>query len=606
MATDAASQPFWRCQGIPDDAAVGPLNGIAHPPQLPDMHMTRLAADRFHCVVLACVALALPALALADKNGMRVHRFERWQPTISRDAANRATAVRFSAYGRQFRMQLQPNTRLEAAAAGSAIQLYRGSLVDAPGSWVRLSVNGSVMRGMFWDGSELYLVESASVADAAAPDNDTVLVRLADTELDPPWSRIDETIMVPQDVAPRDMTPQDGQQAYGALMNELTGAAPIMQAATASARLEVSALGDAAFRAEFASDQQAQDALLTRMNNVDGIFSSQVGVEIDVASVNIGDSLTASLSATTVPSTLLNELSTLRQQTPVLNSRGLTHLLTGRPLDGTTVGIAFTKSLCSRTYSASLNETHTNAALDSLIAAHEIGHVFGAPHDGEGACASTSPALYIMAPTLGPGVSTFSQCSLDTMAPQVQAASCLLALSAPDIAVAANLGTQTTTAGTTSNWQIAISNTGGRSATGARATVQITPDLSITSAQIDGGTCTIQSSLATCDLPAVAAGSSQMLQLGLSSPTAGNYSVQAQVVAADDANAANNSGTGTLTVNAATAPATPRPTGSSGGGGGGLFHPLLLLLGVMTLRRRPDRDAPTSSRDPTTEKSGAF
>lgn len=106
--------------------------------------------------------------------------------------------------------------------------------------------------------------------------------------------------------------------------------------------------------------------------------------------------------------------------------------MTGRELlHDTTVGIAYLDTVCSL-QSASLTEARAgklSAALISLVAAHEIGHNFGAPHDGEAgkACATISPGAYLMAPTLSTANSQFSQCSLDVIAQRVAAAQCLTA-----------------------------------------------------------------------------------------------------------------------------------------------------------------------------------
>jgi len=151
-----------------------------------------------------------------------------------------------------------------------------------------------------------------------------------------------------------------------------------------------------------------------------------------VASVNIADELTAGLSATTDSSELIEALGRLRQQTPALSATGLTHLVTGRQLDGPTVGIAYTLALCSRRYGASLTMAHNSAALDTLIMAHEIGHVFGAPHDGSEQCGSTPTGQYIMTPLYTAGVTSFSQCSLDEINKVIDSYSCLEALPPPD------------------------------------------------------------------------------------------------------------------------------------------------------------------------------
>ena len=137
------------------------------------------------------------------------------------------------------------------------------------------------------------------------------------------------------------------------------------------------------------------------------------------------------LSATTDSSALLGDLGQLRQRTPALYATGLTHLFTGRDLDGDIAGRAYTLALCSKRYAASLTLAHSSAALDTLITAHEIGHVFGAPHDGTEQCASTPPDGYIMAPNLDSSVTSFSQCSLDEINEVIDSYACVKALPSP-------------------------------------------------------------------------------------------------------------------------------------------------------------------------------
>jgi hypothetical protein len=74
---------------------------------------------------------------------------------------------------------------------------------------------------------------------------------------------------------------------------------------------------------------------------------------------------------------------------------------------------------------------HNSAALDALIIAHEIGHVFGAPHDGAQQCASTPQNQFIMTPTLTTAVSSFSQCSLDEINAVIDSYSCVVPLASP-------------------------------------------------------------------------------------------------------------------------------------------------------------------------------
>jgi hypothetical protein len=246
----------------------------------------------------------------------------------------------------------------------------------------------------------------------------TVMYKLSDAVLEEGVSFGDDAVDAPRDAA----------AAYGAVVDELRANKQALQAGVATDGVEISILADAAYVARYSSESQARDAILTRLNNVDGIFSSQVGVELQVESVDIANALTSKLSATTDSSDLLDELGLLRRETPALTATGLTHLFTGRNLDGDTAGVAYTLALCSPRYAASLTQAHNSVVLDTLITAHEIGHVFGAPHDGTQQCASTPQNQYIMTPMLSTSVSEFSQCSLDEINKVIDSYSCVRAV----------------------------------------------------------------------------------------------------------------------------------------------------------------------------------
>jgi hypothetical protein len=372
------------------------------------------------CVALMLAAAAWPALAGAA-GGLVPQHSEDLRPALTRTAKGDQAKLEFTAFGRSFRVQLSNNERLAQVAAESSVQLYKGTLEGVPGSWARISVRDGLPRGMIWDGQELYVVE-------AAPDGvnlgaaGTVMFKLSDAVLERNVSLSDDAVAAPRDAA----------VAYDAMVGELRANKQLLQASAATEGVEISILGDADYLARYSNETEARDAVLVRLNNVDGIFTSQVGVELRVKSVNIAGEFTAGLSSTNDSNALLDELGRLRQQNGALSSTGLTHLFTGRDLAGDTAGVAYTLALCSPRYSASLAQAHNSSTLDSLITAHEIGHVFGAPHDGTEQCASTPQNQYIMTPMISTSITTFSQCSLDEINKVIDSYACVKPLPAAE------------------------------------------------------------------------------------------------------------------------------------------------------------------------------
>ena len=148
---------------------------------------------------------------------------------------------------------------------------------------------------MFWDGDDLYVIEpAAQVRDSLVPPLDvaasqSVIFRLADVLID----ANDATCATEAAQAPQ------GAKQFDALLGELKGSPTIMQAAGALHRLQVSVMGDALFSQRYANEEEARNAILVRLNNLDGIYSSQLGVEIQPAGVFINSAISDPLSSST-------------------------------------------------------------------------------------------------------------------------------------------------------------------------------------------------------------------------------------------------------------------------------------------------------------------
>jgi hypothetical protein len=103
---------------------------------------------------------------------------------------------------------------------------------------------------------------------------------------------------------------------------------------------------------------------------------------------------------------------------------GLAHLVTSRSRDGGIAGIAYLGVLCSSFSGYGVDWDAGNETTNGLVFAHELGHNFDAPHDGQNECADET-FRGIMNPSIN-GSQEFSQCSLEQMQPAVAAASCLV------------------------------------------------------------------------------------------------------------------------------------------------------------------------------------
>jgi hypothetical protein len=476
--------------------------------------------------VCAAVEPNVRAATVQHAEPLRAYRFG----DAAKPSAGEPAIVTFNAFSRDFRLELEPNARLERALAqsGDAAGAYRGRVAGRAGSWVRLVLTPAGPSGLLYDGDTLYGIDSVDDARAPGRRGEPSMFRLADVYFAPGELGSDD-----------DAVAVVGTDAVAALTHEVAALA----AAGATLRLDLGAVADFEFSHRFGAN--AESALLARLNNVDGIFSEQLGIEVAVAAVDIfttsNDPFTAS-----APSELLDELARYRGATPRQDAQGLTHLFTGRNLDGSTAGIAFFGTVCSRrtrfdprSFGAGLTEARSNAVVDSLVAAHEIGHNFGAPHDGAagGAC-ETTPTTFLMAPSIN-GSNQFSPCSIRQIEAEVAGAACLTPIGAADMALEAT-APGTVFAGVSFNQVLGARNDGAETAEGATLTVTTAPGLTIEAAAVGATACSAAPNSATCTLGTVAAGGARQITLTLRAATVGRFALAAAVAADDDADAGND------------------------------------------------------------------
>ena len=280
--------------------------------------------------------------------------------------AQSPTSMSFDAFGRSFDLELEPNAKLLGASArgelGSGVAVYRGKLAGNDASWARIVIANDFPRGLIWDGKELLAIDAPD--DGLIGGDRSIIYRLADMVIEPGSMSCSEGSLG-----------TNGAALYAETMHEMKIARQIAPGATDE--MTIGVVGDFEFTS--AQGANAATALVTRMNNVDGIFSAELGIQLSTQTVETFSDSNDPFSDTTVSGDLVDELGLYRQGNPAQNQHGLTHLFTGRNLDGSTVGVAYIGALCLNRFGAGLSEGNRGSSTDALIAAHEIGHNFGAP-----------------------------------------------------------------------------------------------------------------------------------------------------------------------------------------------------------------------------------
>ena len=493
------------------------------------------------------VFIATASAQEASMDGMSVQYFEplrglqlRSSGPVSRSAAvlYDVAGMEFDALGQRFDLELQPNTNLlsaeQRAGIDPSIGVYRGEIAGNPDSWVRIVTRNGVPAGLIWDGDELLAIERPG--ESAVSTTEPVIFRLVDMVVEP------GTMSCAAGLGP---APATGAEMYQAMVGELRMA----QADGAVEEIEIGAVADSLFADGRAN---AQQDVLDRLNNVDGIYSSELGIQITVPVVDVFDASNDPFTDTTDSGDLLGELGSYRAGNSSQNQRGLTHLFTGRNLDGSTVGIAYIGVLCNSRFGAGLSEGRRGTTTDSLIAAHEIGHNFGAEHDGEagGSCPDEPNDQFIMASSVN-GNQEFSSCSKDVMRATADAAACIVPLASVDVTVNSNGQPDDILLGRAINLTFEIPNDGSEDATGVSVDVALPSNVSFVAAAASQGTFTDGAGTVTFSIGTIAGFGAETVTVTASAEGVGPAVFEATVTATNDGVTSNNVDSHLVTVDPA-------------------------------------------------------
>ncbi len=573
----------------------------------------------------ACCALlfVLSAAAHGDPRaaGYHIDHHEPARQMTTRPAPGDSAGevLEFHALGRAWVLELAPNARLARLGLNHDVDVLEGRVAGESDSWVRLTRHRDSYRGLVSLRGEWFAIEPAggvtpyaAIASSAAADA-TVVYRLADTRIDPGALTCATT-------GERVRRLMSGDRALAALQGELQRS--VLDASAPAAETDgngegtagngplpvvtLSMVGDAPFRSRFGANAEAE--LLGRVNIVDGIYREQIGVQFDVTSIDILDTGSDPFvdGEEINPETLLGEFGDFRAASSLADDV-LSHLLTDRGLEDDTAGIAFftpSGTLCQPRAGAALSRVSFSTMLDAAIIAHEIGHNFGAEHDNESdSVCETTPSGFIMAPSVSSSADTFSQCSIDTVSPniarEVASGSCLQSPNA-DISVQAPVQGITTPVDSPFTIAVTVRSRGDREATDVRLRTVLPAFIDVRVADLNGADCEVDGQSIECALGTLPSGDTVRVEHELVGSRSGRGDAEVEADFAERVGTAPGR-TVPLTITAMSAgDGTGSPPGGGGSGGGGGGSAFALTVGVLALlvwpsaRRRRPASAPAA------------
>lgn len=335
------------------------------------------------------------------------------------------------------------------------VRTYRGAVAGMKGAEARFTIDENIVEGLIITSSDLYFIEPANRYSGSASAKDYIVYKASDL-IRTSFGECGVT-MAEKVESEAARIEYQAPKTHGPVVEELFSPPRIVELATEA---------DFEYFTHFGSATAANNEIISIMNQVEGIYETQFGLQFTITFQNVwgtaGDPYT-----TTDASAALTEFRTEWNTNRQGVARDLAHMWTGKDFDGGTAGIAFTVPgiecpLGSGAYGMSQRLSGNPSPDKFLIAAHEIGHNFRATHsDMQPGCANT-----IMNASLGSGTlqsfCPFSVNEIETRANSVVAClsqtitpGCTYSLSPPSQSFGVSGGpgsTNVTTVGTNCAW----------------------------------------------------------------------------------------------------------------------------------------------------------
>ena len=308
----------------------------------------------------------------------------------------------------EYHAEVETDTGRLAVRSALPLTTFRGRVAGWPETEVRFTVRPDRFEGIILTPQEWYFLEPLSNYEPSSPATDAVIYRASDIR---PEAVGDCGSSLAERIGKL-------QEWTGPQIRAAGGGILAADVATEADYEYVAALGGA---------DSANSSILETLNQVDGIYQSQLSLSLRVVYQHAWSSSSDPYTSTGA-STILGEFRSYFGSSLGAVDYDLAHMWTGKDMDGSTVGIAYLGVVCdARSFSFGVSQRISAAPARYIVTAHEIGHNFGASHPDQATPAPTDCSNTVMNSSIGTGTN-FCPFSRDQIAAHVAGASgCLTA-----------------------------------------------------------------------------------------------------------------------------------------------------------------------------------
>ncbi len=265
----------------------------------------------------------------------------------------------------------QPDGSLEPTEPGP-ISTYRGIIKETPGSKVAASLTdeGLKARIIYPDGNEVWLTPLGKQIPGSQK-GDHIAFRLADSTEEPGTcgAKGHSSTSIDFSAAHSDNTN----------LSESTSVSPTTSTASATQVTEIAIDADYEYFQTFGSIEATTNRIQEIINSANIQYERDVQITHTISQIIIRSSANDPYTSTNA-SDVLYEFRNHWNQNHTNIQRDISHLFTGKNLDGGTIGIAWLGVICNGNYGYGVSQHLSNFGAATILTAHELGHNWDAYH----------------------------------------------------------------------------------------------------------------------------------------------------------------------------------------------------------------------------------